>query len=159
MHNYPHERGRTFTHCKYVYFGAEAFALKFTLVVGNDTTLHRVHTDTVAFSHAVLIKCSICSDHQSLTRTPNEWLKKTIHDIWNQTVICCHHFGEVNAKIGLHETDNGKMSSTSCQIWTTLVLTRNSAKFKLWPPSSLQCTVTSHSGLRWDDDVAPKTNS
>ena len=46
--------------------------LTFTFVVDNDTTLHAVHT--------VLIKCSICSYHQSLTRTPHEWLKKTIHD-------------------------------------------------------------------------------
>ena len=46
--------------------------LTFTFVVDNDTTLHAVHT--------VLIKCSICSYHQSLTRTPHEWVKKTIHD-------------------------------------------------------------------------------
>ena len=48
--------------------------------VDHDTTLHGVHTDTVAFSPTVLIKCSICSYHQSLTRTPSELLKKTIHD-------------------------------------------------------------------------------
>ena len=35
--------------------------------------------DTVAFSFFVMIKCSICSYHQSLTRTPHGWLKKTIH--------------------------------------------------------------------------------
>ena len=34
--------------------------LKFTHVVDNDTTLHDVHTDTVAFSPPVLIMCSIC---------------------------------------------------------------------------------------------------
>ena len=55
--------------------------LKFTLVVGHDTTLHGVHTDTVGFSLCGLIKCSVCSHHQSLTRTPDERLKKTIHDI------------------------------------------------------------------------------
>ena len=49
--------------------------LKFTLVVDNDTTVHDVHTDTVAFSSSVPIMCSICSYHQTLTRTPHEWLK------------------------------------------------------------------------------------
>ena len=34
--------------------------LKFTLVVDSDTTVHGVHTDTVAVSPSVLIKCSIC---------------------------------------------------------------------------------------------------
>ena len=37
--------------------------LKSTLVVDNDTTVHGVHTDTVASSPSVLIKCSICSYH------------------------------------------------------------------------------------------------
>ena len=46
--------------------------LKFTLAVDNDTTLHGVHTDMVAFSLAVQIKCSICSYHQSLTRAPHD---------------------------------------------------------------------------------------
>ena len=36
---------------------------KSTLVVDNDTTVHDVHTCTVAFSPSVLIKCSICSYH------------------------------------------------------------------------------------------------
>ena len=54
---------------------------KFTLVVDNDTTVHDAHKDTVAFSPSVLIKCSICSCPQTLTRTPHEWLKKTIHGI------------------------------------------------------------------------------
>ena len=41
---------------------SEAFILlKFTFVVDNDTTLHGVHTDTVAFSPSVLIKSGICS--------------------------------------------------------------------------------------------------
>ena len=52
--------------------------LKFTHVVDNDTTGHDVHTYTVA-SPSVLIKCSICPYHQTLTRTPHEWLKETIH--------------------------------------------------------------------------------
>ena len=43
---------------------------KFTHVVENDTTVHDVHTYTVAFSPSVLIKCSICPYHQTLTRTP-----------------------------------------------------------------------------------------
>ena len=30
-------------------------------LVDNDTTLHGVHTDTVAFNPTVLIKCSMCS--------------------------------------------------------------------------------------------------
>ena len=42
--------------------------LKSTLVVDNDTTVHDVHTYTVAFSPSVLIKCSICSQHQTLMR-------------------------------------------------------------------------------------------
>ena len=63
--------------------------LKFTPVVDNDTTLHGVHTDTVAFSPSVLIKCSICSCHQSLMRTTHEWLKKTIHG--SQTIQFYHH--------------------------------------------------------------------
>ena len=32
-----------------------------TRLVDNDASLHGVHTDTVAFSPTVLIKCSICS--------------------------------------------------------------------------------------------------
>ena len=43
--------------------------LKFTSVVDNVTTVHD-HTYTVAFSLSVLIKCSICPSHQTLTRTP-----------------------------------------------------------------------------------------
>ena len=54
--------------------------LKFTDVVDIDSTLHGVETDTFAFSPSVLIMCNICSYRQSLTRTPHEWLKKTIHD-------------------------------------------------------------------------------
>ena len=52
---------------------------KFTFDVGNDTTVHDVHTYTVAFSPSVLIECSICSYHQTPTRTPREWLKQTIN--------------------------------------------------------------------------------
>ena len=37
--------------------------LKSTLVVNTDTTVHGVHTNTVAFSPSVLIKCGICSYH------------------------------------------------------------------------------------------------
>ena len=47
---------------------------EFTFCVDND--MHGVHTDTVALSPSVLIKCSICSYHPSLTRTLHEWLKK-----------------------------------------------------------------------------------
>ena len=54
--------------------------LKFTHVVDKDTTVHGVHTHTVAFSPPILIKCAICPYHQSLTRTSPEWLKKAIHD-------------------------------------------------------------------------------
>ena len=46
--------------------------LKFTLVVEKDTTLHGVLADAVAFSPSLLMKCSICSYDQSLTRTPHE---------------------------------------------------------------------------------------
>ena len=37
--------------------------------------------DTVAFSPSVLVKCSLCSCHQTHTRTLHGWLKKTIHGI------------------------------------------------------------------------------
>ena len=53
--------------------------LKFTLVADNDTTVHDEQTLTVAFCPSVLIKCSISSYHQTLTRTPHAWLKKAIH--------------------------------------------------------------------------------
>ena len=46
--------------------------IKFRLVFDNDTTVHAVHTCTVAFSPSVLIKCSICPYHQTLTCT--QWL-------------------------------------------------------------------------------------
>ena len=48
----------------------EKGVLKFTHVVDNDTQVHDVHTYTAAFSPSVLIKCSICPYHQTLTRTP-----------------------------------------------------------------------------------------
>ena len=44
--------------------------LTFTHVVDTDTTVHDVHIYTVAFSPSVLIKCSICPYHQTLTHTP-----------------------------------------------------------------------------------------
>ena len=44
--------------------------LKFASVVDKDTTVHDVHTYIVAFSPSVLIKCRICSYHQTLTLTP-----------------------------------------------------------------------------------------
>ena len=37
--------------------------MKSTFVVDNATTVHDVHTYTVAFSPSVLTKCSICSAH------------------------------------------------------------------------------------------------
>ena len=42
---------------------ARGGVLKHTLVVDNDTTVHGVHTNAVAFSLSVLIKCSNCSYH------------------------------------------------------------------------------------------------
>ena len=55
--------------------------LKCTLAVDNDRTVHGVHSDTVAFSlnipHQVYY---LCLPHL-LTRTPPEWLKKTILEI------------------------------------------------------------------------------
>ena len=50
--------------------------MKFRLVVDIVTTVHAVHTYTVAVSPSVLIKCSICSGH-----APHERLKKTMHGI------------------------------------------------------------------------------
>ena len=67
--------------------------LEFTLVVENDTTLHDVHTYTVALSPSVLTKCSIFSHHQTLTRTPHEWLKKTINGIRHMVIL--FHQGSV----------------------------------------------------------------
>ena len=49
--------------------------LTFTHAVDNGTTLYGVHSGTV-----VLIKCTVCAEPHSLTRTPRECLKKTIHD-------------------------------------------------------------------------------
>ena len=66
-----------------------AGVLKFTVVVDDDTTLHDEHTDKVAFSPTVLIKCSICSCSHSLTRTPLEWLEKNDP---RQLEIFYHHF-------------------------------------------------------------------
>ena len=37
-------------------------------------------SDTVTFSPTVLTMCSMCSHSHSLSRTPLEWLKETIHD-------------------------------------------------------------------------------
>ena len=44
--------------------------MKFRPVVDNDTTVHATHAHTVAFSPPVLMKCSICPYHQTLTRAP-----------------------------------------------------------------------------------------
>ena len=62
--------------------------LKFTLVADNDTTVHDVHTSKVACSPSVLIKCRISSYHQTLARTPHEWLKNMVHG--NKTY--CRYF-------------------------------------------------------------------
>ena len=62
--------------CVHVYVGLclffvpFEFLLKFTHVVDSDTTVHDVHTYTVAFSPSVLIKCCICPSRQTLSRTP-----------------------------------------------------------------------------------------
>ena len=64
--------------------------LKFTLVVDNDTTLHDVHTDTVAFHLPVVIKCMICFYPQSLTRIPPRWLQRTIHGIRHKVISIYH---------------------------------------------------------------------
>ena len=72
--------------------------LALTLVVDNDTTVHDVHSCTVAFSPSVLIKCSICSYHHTLTRTPHKWLKKTIHGI-RRIVILFHHISNNNKTV------------------------------------------------------------
>ena len=51
----------------------------FHLLSTSDTTLNGVNTHTVATSPTVMINWCICSDPHSLTRTPPEWLMKTIH--------------------------------------------------------------------------------
>ena len=53
-----------------VKYCGDQYVLKFTHVVDNDTTVHDVFTYTIAFSPSVLIKCSICPYHQTVTRTP-----------------------------------------------------------------------------------------
>ena len=57
--------------------------LKSTLVVGNDTTVHDVHTYTVAFSPSVLQSRSSVASVPPITdaHAPHERLKKTIHGI------------------------------------------------------------------------------
>ena len=68
-----HQRGATLSLNawidKLVFLGRQG-VIKFRPVVDNDTTVHAVHTYTVAFSPSVPIKCSICPYHQTLTRTP-----------------------------------------------------------------------------------------
>ena len=56
--------------------------LKFTSVVDNDTTMHDVHTYTVAFSPSVLIKSSICPYHQTLSANSVNGSRKrfTVYD-------------------------------------------------------------------------------
>ena len=56
--------------------GEEEFQNPHSLSIMTDSA-HNVHTNTVAFSPSVLIKCSICSDHP----LKRERLKKTIHGI------------------------------------------------------------------------------
>ena len=70
--------------------------LKFTVLVGNDTTLHGVHADTVLSSPTVLVKCSVCSYPHSLTRTPPQWLKNDPRQI----VINNHHTQQTNLTSG-----------------------------------------------------------
>ena len=87
--------------------------MKFTLVVDNDTTLHGVQTDTVAFSPTVLIKCSICSYPHSLMRTPPEWLKKTTHDK-SHAIYCTVALGWRNV--------GDRCSSLVAWLWTVGLL-------------------------------------
>ena len=61
--------------------------LKCIHVVDSVATVHDVHTYTVAFSPSVLIKCGVRSFHQSLTRTPHESHKKTIHGMRHIVII------------------------------------------------------------------------
>ena len=53
---------------KLVSEGSRSPILNGEVVVDNDTTVHDVHTHTVAFSPSALIKCSICP-HHPLMRT------------------------------------------------------------------------------------------
>ena len=57
----PCPNGTTYVYISFVvsYFLMLDYLFKFKVVVDNDTTVHGVHTDTVAFSLLVLIKCSI----------------------------------------------------------------------------------------------------
>ena len=61
--------------------------LKFTSVVDNDTTVHDVHTYTVASSPSVLIKCSMCPYHQTLTRTPGMAQENDPHHMTHRQIV------------------------------------------------------------------------
>ena len=65
----------------------EHFLLKFNLVVDSARC---TYTRSCFQCLSPDIKCSICSYHQTLTRTPHERLKKTIHGIWH-IVVVFHH--------------------------------------------------------------------
>ena len=67
--------------------------IKFRLVVDNVTTVHGVHTYTDAFAPSVLIKCGICSCHQ--TRTPRmngSRIRSTAYDTESYDLIIFHVF-------------------------------------------------------------------
>ena len=51
------------TNCTLYWIQRRLMVFKSTLVVDKDTTVHGVHTNTVAFSLSVLTKCSVCSYH------------------------------------------------------------------------------------------------
>ena len=55
------------------------------------TSMHAVHTHTVAFSPSVLIKCSIFPYHQTLTRTP--WLAQ--ENFPRHIVTHCQHISSL----------------------------------------------------------------
>ena len=72
--------------------------LKSTLVFDSDTTVHDVHTCTVAFSPTVPDQVSylfLSSVSDTDVRTPREWLKKTIHVILCHKVIIIHQIRNV----------------------------------------------------------------
>ena len=60
--------------------------LNFTFVVDNDTTVHGVHTHTVAFSHTVLIKCRFCL--YSFGSTPSTMILCVVLTTWRTRTSC-----------------------------------------------------------------------
>ena len=94
------------------------------------------------------------SEHHALApKVPTRKAHRKTTEPWQHLDdgdILCHPALVLSYLVGFE-------TATTSQVRTTLTFSGKSAKSTLWPPSSRQCTVTSHSVSRWDHDVA--TNS